>query len=98
MKTALNPLTRLVLVAVLAFALAPAYADPGGDAQGRGRGGRDANPQGRQWEQDARPQRQGPPAQRPGEDARGQRLSPEERQQLRRDIKDAGKEIYPPRR
>jgi len=26
------------------------------------------------------------------------RLSPEERRQLRRDIKDAGREIYPPRR
>ena len=29
---------------------------------------------------------------------RTQRLSPEERRQLRRDIKDAGSEIYPPRR
>ncbi len=29
---------------------------------------------------------------------RPQRLSPEERSQLRRDIKDAGREIYPPRR
>jgi hypothetical protein len=27
-----------------------------------------------------------------------QRLSPEERRQLRRDIKDAGREIYPPPR
>ena len=29
---------------------------------------------------------------------RAQRLSPEERRQLRRDIKDAGREIYPVRR
>jgi hypothetical protein len=29
---------------------------------------------------------------------RAQRLSPEERRQLRRDIKDAGREIYPQRR
>ncbi len=34
-----------------------------------------------------------------GRDAqRGERLSPEERQQLRRDIKDAGRELYPGRR
>ena len=33
-----------------------------------------------------------------GEEQRAQRLSPEERRQLRRDIKDAGREIYPPRR
>ena len=33
-----------------------------------------------------------------GRDAqRAQRLSPEERQQLRRDIKDAGREVYRPR-
>ena len=29
---------------------------------------------------------------------RAQRMSPEERQQLRRDIKDAGREVYTPRR
>jgi hypothetical protein len=39
----------------------------------------------RDGERDMRPQRP-------------QRLSPEERSQLRRDIKDAGREIYPPRR
>ena len=33
-----------------------------------------------------------------GEEQRAQRLSPEERRQLRRDIKDAGREIYPSRR
>ena len=34
-----------------------------------------------------------------GRDARrSQRMSPEERQQLRRDIKDAGREVYSPRR
>jgi len=33
-----------------------------------------------------------------GEEQRAQRLSPEERRQLRRDIKDAGREIYPLRR
>jgi len=33
-----------------------------------------------------------------GDEQRSQRLSPEERRQLRRDIKDAGSEIYSPRR
>ena len=33
-----------------------------------------------------------------GQDLRPQRLSPEERRQLRRDIQDAGREIYPQRR
>lgn len=33
-----------------------------------------------------------------GEEQRQQRLSPEERRQLRRDIKDAGRDIYPPRK
>ena len=32
------------------------------------------------------------------DEQRPQRLSPEERRQLRRDIKDAGREIYPQRR
>lgn len=40
------------------------------------------------------PQRQ---VRRPHEAPPAQRLSPEERRQLRRDIKDAGREIYPPR-
>lgn len=40
------------------------------------------------------PQRQ---VHKPREAPPAQRLSPEERRQLRRDIKDAGREIYPPR-
>ena len=32
------------------------------------------------------------------EHQQSQRFSPDERRQLRRDIKDAGREIYPPRR
>lgn len=35
---------------------------------------------------------------RDGEGKRSQRLSPEERRQLRRDIKEAGRKIYSPRR
>ena len=33
-----------------------------------------------------------------GDASHAQRLSPEERQQLRRDIRDAGRELYPQRR
>lgn len=39
-----------------------------------------------------------PYAKRSGETPRPQRMSPEERRQLRRDIKDAGRQIYPARR
>ena len=39
-----------------------------------------------------------PNAKRTGETQRPQRMSPEERRQLRRDIKDAGRQIYPARR
>lgn len=39
-----------------------------------------------------------PSAKRAGETQRPQRMSPEERRQLRRDIKDAGRQIYPQRR
>ena len=39
-----------------------------------------------------------PYAKRTGETPRAQRMSPEERRQLRRDIKDAGRQIYPQRR
>ena len=39
-----------------------------------------------------------PSAKRAGETPRPQRMSPEERRQLRRDIKDAGRQIYPQRR
>jgi len=37
-------------------------------------------------------------AKQSGETPKPQRLSPEQRRQLRRDIKDAGRQIYPPRR
>jgi hypothetical protein len=58
------------------------------------------------WKSDLQPARQNPESadeqtkHRPrhskkGMHQRGRRLSPEEHSQLRRDIKDAGKEIYP---
>ncbi|MDR0380146.1 MAG: hypothetical protein LBI62_09465 [Candidatus Accumulibacter sp.] len=44
--------------------------------------------------------RRGPPHRWKGnhDKQRSRRLSPEERSQLRRDIRNAGREIYPPRR
>ncbi len=55
--------------------------------------------------QSAQPARNPRDAKRPyarrnegSEAARAQRLSPEERRQLRRDVKDAGRQIYPSRR
>jgi hypothetical protein len=65
----------------------PAYGGYGG---GQGYGG------GRGGDQQFRPERDAQRAQR-GEEQR-QRLSPEERRQLRRDVQDAGREIYPSRR
>lgn len=51
--------------------------------------------------QNASPLRNPRDAKRPyvkrNEGREAQRMSPEERRQLRRDIKDAGREIYPPR-
>lgn len=47
-------------------------------------------------EQPRRPQEQKQDAE--AERRQERRMSPEERRQLRRDIRDAGREIYPPRR
>ncbi len=65
----------------------------------------------RNMRDDFQPERRGEADERPGgyrggysrqdddrEMRRHQRLSPEERSQLRRDVRDAGREIYPPRR
>jgi hypothetical protein len=90
------------LAAVLALALSlplglpMAYADSANAADAREK----PRPAGGQNPQSPRNPRE---AKRPyakrgegGEAQRSQRLSPEERRQLRRDIKDAGREIYPP--
>ncbi len=66
----------------------------GASAQGpdRPRGGRDARGGGpqRMMPSEQRPARQGDGAE-PG----GRRLSPEERRQLRRDVHEAGRDLYP---
>lgn len=78
------------LLAMIVLALAMPLANAG-------------NPQGRgQRQQQSRDQRETTQSfshtDRDGEGKRSQRLSPEERRQLRRDIKEAGREIYSPRR
>jgi uncharacterized membrane protein len=88
----------LAAVIALVIAMPAAYAEASND-----RHVREGNRQGGgQSQQQSRKQRE---AKRPyakrnegGDEQRTQRLSPEERRQLRRDIKDAGSEIYPPRR
>lgn len=83
-----------LLMLSLLMASLPAHAFPGG----RGGGGfqvqqRPHSPPGdRQFQQaprrqDAQPNPQGP-----------QRMSPDERRQLRRDLRDAGRDVYPQRR
>lgn len=87
----------LVLLLLLSAATLPAHAFPGG---GVGRGGwmqvkdRPQQPQrDRQFPQPQRP----PDADRQGQQGQ-QRMSPDERRQLRRDLHDAGRDVYPPRR
>ena len=89
------------LAAVLALALSWSpltYAQTSNAADVREKprqGGAQAAPQTRNSRDAKRPP---PYAKRSGETPRSPRMSPEERRQLRRDIKDAGREIYPPRR
>lgn len=86
---------RLLLAAVLALAVLPpaAAGDPGGfRLQRDGAGDRPQRPprppqDGGAWA----PRRdEAPPP--------PQRLTPDERRQLRRDVHDAGRDLYPPRR
>lgn len=85
------PQRRVCLLLLALVAAAPAFAGPrfgGGWGQPPGR----QAPQ-REWRDDAAPRRQ--PDEQPG----GQRMTPDERRQLRRDLHDAGRDVYPqPRR
>jgi hypothetical protein len=74
---------------MLALALSSAHA---ADRSRDGRGRDVSRPDTRQ------PSRQQSAQAQRSLEERGQRMSPEEKRQLRRDIKDAGKDIYPPRR
>ncbi len=61
-------------------------------------GGRQEGFQGQRGNRPAEERRQNNLRDDGREARRAQRMSPEERQQLRRDIKDAGREVYMPRR
>ena len=75
----------LILLAGALMTALPAHAD---------------QPRPRRWLEDARGGYQQPRDNGRGQDNMRpvQRLSPEERRQLRQDIRDAGREIYPPQR
>jgi hypothetical protein len=92
----------ILLVFALALASTSLLAAPVFDRlHARDENGQMNRPFGRQngadRQQQPNHQRDAQNAQR-GEGQRPQRLSPEERRQLRSDIRDAGREIYPQRR
>lgn len=87
----------LAAALVLALALPSAHAGRGDDrfmAREGQRPERQERAQ-REAQQERQFQRRD---ERGGEGARQQRLSPEERRQLRRDVHDAGRDLYRPRR
>lgn len=88
------------LLAALVFALGSpwALADPGNGRSNARETNRPSGFQRQQQANQARDVQQRDFRRNDGEMQRPQRLSPEERRQLRRDIKDAGREIYLPRR
>ena len=88
----------LAVVIALIVAMPSAYAETSKERHAR-EGRRQGVGQSQQQSRNPR-EAQRPYAKRSesGDEQRTQRLSPEERRQLRRDIKDAGSEIYPPRR
>ncbi|MBK8522798.1 MAG: hypothetical protein IPL58_00880 [Betaproteobacteria bacterium] len=89
--------SALVLLLLLSAATLPAHAFPGG---GVGRGGwmqvKDRPQQPQRDHQFQQPQRQ-QESHRQGQQGQ-QRMSPDERRQLRRDLHDAGRDVYPQRR
>ena len=89
-----NMVCGIVAVVSLLCSASPALAGPFSGRNG-GETGNQAGPAG-----SPSPPResQRPHAQRNQESDRMQRLSPEERRALRRDIREAGREIYRPRR
>ncbi len=89
-----------VLALLILAAALPAHAFPGGGAGRSGGGGwlqvKDRPQQPQRDRQLQQPQRQ-QDADRQGQQGQ-QRMSPDERRQLRRDLHDAGRDVYPQRR
>ncbi len=88
--------TGIALVCVLAMPVA--QAGPWDFTPSVRDGGRQESFQGQRGNRPAEERRQTNQRDDGREARRAQRMSPEERQQLRRDIKDAGREVYMPRR
>lgn len=86
----------LVALVMLVLSVSCAHADPFGGRHPR-EGGRQQG--GQMQPQPPRDFQRGySPSGERRENMGPQRLSPDERRQLRRDIQDAGRDIYPPRR
>lgn len=85
-----------VTLLALLLAVPAAQAMPGG-GRFAGEGPRQGEVQ-REPSEAREPRPFFPPRQEPAEAPRPQRLSPEERRQLRRDVHEAGRDLYPPRR
>lgn len=88
-----------LLIALMTFLqVHTTYAMPGTGRFAQRDGHRPGyNQPGPRFQREAPPQFQRRDQRPPGDSPRGQRLSPEERRQLRRDIHDAGRDIYPAR-
>lgn len=85
-----------MLLMALAVPLSPVYAFQGYQVRDSSAQGGDPSPQKSHRQRETMRQNTQRDVGKKGK--RTQRLSPEERNQLRRDIKDAGREIYVPRR
>lgn len=89
----------VVMLFAAGLSASDAVADPGGRGNSYGDGGRRdwtySSPSGNEGREVRRQEFQ---RSRGGEMQREQRMSPEERRQLREDIQNAGREIYPVRR
>lgn len=93
-------LAKSLVVLLLTLAPALAEAAPWGDGGRHSRNMQDGFQPERRGEADERPDGYRGGYHRRDDDQdmrRHRRLSPEERSQLRRDVRDAGREIYPPR-
>ena len=86
----------LVALMMLVLSVTCAHADPFGGRHAREGGRPQGGPLQPQPPRDF--QRGYSPSGERRENMGPQRLSPDERRQLRRDIQDAGRDLYPPRR
>jgi hypothetical protein len=97
-----SALKKMSISLILLASVSGAFAEPGRDRDGRDQGRQERMERGggqgrdRQGAAQGREQRGGPDA-GPDRSNRQSRLSPEERRVLRRQINEAGHEVYAPR-